>query len=182
MILHQQLPHSKSDPLPWFAVHCETLTLALCMPIGNRGRRLLIAVFPHATDAVITSSLAGMVSAPNVIGELIFADVAKSLQVLLQRIETLPNPESSLPEYLLLNSLAGTAPAIMHTSDPVFIAFADPATAILRAPEHYRSSVDLSVAGWEYWWTDAQQHFEKLSVESAAAHGITVPADIAAQA
>lgn len=193
MILHQQLPQPKTGPLdPWFAVHCESITLALCTSWDTQGKRIQIEVFDHPKDAAIESHLSTGIRAPNVIGSLISEDICKDRKLRPGPIEvsailSYESQPSTIdyqppPEYLLLNSLDGTAPAIMHTADPVFIAFADPATNVIRAPEHYRSSIDLTVDGWAYWWEDAQRAYEKLAVESAAAFGIRVPEEIRNQA
>ncbi len=190
MILHQQIPQPTRGPLlPWFAVHCETITLALCTSFDNQGRRIQLEVFDHPKDESIKSHLSTALRTPNVVGSMISDDICKhgSFRTGLIEVTAIHSDDSQpstinsepLPSYLLLNNLHdGTTPAIMHTADPVFIAFADPATAILRAPEHYRSSVDLTVEGWAYWWEDAQRAFEKLAVESATAFGIQVPEQI----
>ncbi len=177
MILHQQLPQPKDAPLePWFAVHCESLTLFRCKPHGDA-----VAIFqlvPETSETAITSCTAmGQFRA----AEAVANDLRRhSEQVVIDTPLPLNSQLSTLnTPYLLLNSLDGTTPAIMHTVDPVFICMADRKTAILHPTEHFRSSVDLSVEGWTYWHEDAQAHFEKLTVEFCQATGIPIPARIA---
>jgi hypothetical protein len=92
-----------------------------------------------------------------------------------KKIEVTGHESTCPPEWMLMLSGEGTQPAIIHTIDPLFIAFVDPLTSRLDAPTYYQSQIDLSVEGWEYWWTDAQDHFEKLAVEFAMNYGQFVP-------
>lgn|GEM_PF-6762543 len=154
MILHHQLCHPKNGQLtPWLSVDCESLALFLNTPQGQRN--IQESITPLEITAVIESHS--------------IQCVGKS---------ALTYAQAEVPEWLLLNSEDSTTPAIMHTSDPIFISLADPTSAVIKAPEYYRSGVDLSAEGWAYWWEDAQRAFEKLTVESASAFDISVPKEI----
>jgi hypothetical protein len=176
MILHQQLPHTKDAPLePWFAVYVESLTLAFCRHYGDTVA--ITQLIPEFTAPSFTSCPPN--DYPILAEKLISGNISRHGK------NPVINPPSLLsqyspPEWILLNSLDGTTPAVMHTADPVFICLADRKTAILHPTEHFRSSVDLSVEGWTYWHEDAQAHFEKLTVEFCQATGIPIPARIAA--
>ena len=162
MILTQQVFEQPGLDECWWSVHVPTL--ALIRNSGKGSELRMEYVKPIEGTVAIQSS-----PIPN---REILAGRAK-----------LTHAQANPPEWILLNDPeTGTTPAIMHTADPVFIAFADPASAVLRAPEHFRSSVDLTVEGWTYWWEDAQRAFEKLTVESVAAFGIHVPEEIRNQA
>jgi hypothetical protein len=71
--------------------------------------------------------------------------------------------KADLPDYLAVWQNGGVSPAIWRTADPHFIIPA------LRGDEtrlgtfsHWRTSTDLPVSGWEYWWEDAHRAWDQM--------------------
>lgn len=178
MILHQQLHHPESAPLePWLAVHCESLTLADCEFRENKYR--VTAINHESTDFMISNVQRGNLVA---FAAMIEKDIYQHLGIKGSSYP-LPTDHSALgtlPSYILLNSLDGTTPAILHTQDPVALYFAQDPRGTLGNAEYFRSSRDLTAEGWAYWWEDAQRAFHKLTIEHLQATGTPVPPAIAA--
>lgn len=178
MILHQQLLQPEHGPRePWLAVHVESLTIAHCEDQGGTIR--IHALKDGTEDFPFSNTQKGN---PIAFAMMIEDDIAQHLGI---RSSIHPLPAShpalgTLPDYLLLNSLDGTTPAILHTVDPVAIYFAQDERGTLGHAEHFRSSTDLSAEGWAYWWEDAQRAFHKLTIEFFAGAGMEVPAHITA--
>ncbi len=177
MILQQQLPHPRNGPLlSWLALHSESLTLALCEPHAAVIRITPIS-YPSPIDHI--TNVISPASAPeDAIAAVIRHHMPGRPIIILPLITNHP-AIGTLPDYLLLNSLDGTTPAILHTQHPVALYFADPKTSLLGPAERFRSSVDLTPEGWAYWWEDAQRAFQKLTIEFMQATNMPVPTAIA---
>lgn len=171
MILHQQLPHPDATLDPWFALHCESLTIAICQPNDSRIHISLVNPTKPANEITNATTRADL--------NIIAADIRHHLPHYTTSISSLPNIQFPIAPYLLLNSLDGNTPAILHTQDPVALYLAEE-SGTLHPCQYFRSSIDLSVEGWAYWWEDAQRAFYKLTVEFMQATGAPVPPDIAA--
>jgi hypothetical protein len=192
MILHQQLLQPATGPLlPWLALHLPSLTLALCEPKGNRITITQVAPFPgEITSATPITPDTLFDIAADIRHHLTHVTTGISTDILpLSSLHTshsaLGTSSSSLAScvfessvYLLVNSLDGTTPGILHTGDPTALYLADPKTSILGHAQHFRSTVDLTVEGWLYWWEDALAHFQKLTIEFAQSTGTPVPQEI----
>lgn len=185
MILHQQLPHPENGtPLPWFAVHSQLLGICLCEQTGN-----LITITPiiQENPKALISSLSRVQTTYTLddIGGAVCRHfhqegfIARGIRLELKAPSPISNLQSPIPNYILVNSLDGTTPGILHLGDPTALYLSEKNTAILQPTEHFRSAVDLSVEGWTYWWEDAQRAFLKLTIEFAQAVGTPVPEHIA---
>lgn len=167
-ILHE-ISSSRWNPLDfsWWAVDTVTLTLARCS-IRNRYRLRVNIVRPDGIDPAGGSHESCLKVGDAAIE--ILAGCRLRFNYLADAPGLLGHAANgvSIPEYILLGD-GGIPHAILHTSDPMFIAsFIDGRTAgpvgnVLA----YRSNIDLPASGWEYWSTDAYQEFEKMSQDCA---------------
>lgn len=180
MILHQQILQPETGPRePWLALHVESLTLALCEQRGHAIHITAIHIIPPPSCVTSLNDLVPFLCADEVSRDIRRHIAGATTRTIQQSpISNLKSQIPDLPPYLLVNSLDGTTPAILHTADPVALYFADPITSTLSPAEHFRSTVDLSVEGWAYWWEDAQRAYHKLTIEFCQEAGIPIPKPI----
>lgn len=175
MILHQQILQPKEGiSLSWLALHVESLTSVLCNPISCNLIEITVPPPFHGPITNITDT------PPHDLCAIIASDIQSHITGLRTRVATLPSGHSALgtQDYILVNSLDGTTPAILHTQDPVALYLAD-ASGTLGSAERFRSATDLSAEGWAYWWEDAQRAFHKLTIAFMQQADIRVPQSIA---
>lgn len=178
MFLHQQSAADPHAPLcHWWVVELETLTLARCTT-NLRSHLSIEIVGPDTTPDAVSSHPFTFLPGPFASRLLTECRLEGNKHRKLTATHIIPSGAADMPEWLLLASTGGETPAIMHTTDPVFVTLADPETAVLKSPEFFRSNVDLPAEGWAYWWEDAQRNFEKLWLECCDSLGIPVPQDI----
>lgn len=169
MIFHQAiLAPAENGTVEWWAVDAASLTLAYCRV--EAGPKIFIEIVRPARQQIAVSS-----------HPLEFDFKKSAIQVLtdcrqrFKHLKTCPaafseaaEEDEDIPEYILLSDPRGIPEAILHASDPYFIAmfsldrpFPDPWKHLIS----YHSKVQLPEAGWEYWCTDARQEFDRLSVD-----------------
>ena len=174
MIYHapaSRIPANPSKSYSWWAVHAETLT-PVRVTCGAGGRIALgIVTDPDARPTVFLSH-PDADAAP----ESIRADVMLELHAglnsgaRLSHTRFIDRSAAELPEYLIVFDVLGGTPAIWRTLDPQLI-IPVKTDLLLDQPTYWRTRVDLSAFGWEYWWTDCQQAYEALRPAAIAANG-----------
>ena len=183
MIHHQAFhpPKDRRKPVKWWAVQTPSLAVARCtidagrLHLGHVPRPVPVAV--HLTGDPPPDN--GPVDKAALAAELL-ASVRENFDPEL-RLGRSADLDETPPEHILITDLrTGTLPGILRTGDPCFIAWpepqppltvgpwrvpVDPPCGILGAPVVARSSRQLPVAGWQYWWEEAQDALESLTAE-----------------
>jgi hypothetical protein len=174
MILHQQLLHPTTGPRhPWLALHVASLTLALCK---QRFETIHIHPITLPRGPFTTAKPIRLKEALHQIGIDIQALLpTTTIQTHAEEPSPIPNPQSQIPLSILVNSLDGTTPGILHLADPIALYLADPETSILHPATVASSQQDISAEGWAYWWEDAQRAFHKQTIAFYQACKLPIP-------
>lgn len=166
MIYHEKKFRVAGAPaLEWWAVDSDSLVIARCRV--EKGPRFSLEIVRADKNV------------PAIASHRFSTDVGESAIAILldcrkhfMRLAACPaalslvdRDEVDLPEYILLGEPGEIPSSIMHSSDPVFIAFYQPGELFDKSKQSlvsYSSNIVLPEAGWEYWCTDAHQEIERM--------------------
>ncbi|MES2438383.1 MAG: hypothetical protein V4584_04935 [Verrucomicrobiota bacterium] len=169
MILHQPFLRPKhGNTVEWWAVDVDRITLARCSVATNP--KIFVDVVKPVDSTVAVSSRPFEFD-PGETAVSVLTDCRKHfnhLKTCPATISEIDETDGEVPEYILLGSRSGIPQGVVHTTDPVFVAWFPSGLAAANPRDHlicYRSKVLLPPDGWEYWCTDARQEFQQLADE-----------------
>ena len=172
------LPPTTGAPLPptpisWWAVHCSTLTP---IRVTTHGERLSLAVLIDPAHIVLAASHPDSKVDPPAIASALLEELRTSInpRYTLHRSGIIPPGKVALPDHLIVFDIHGDHPSVWRSLDPRMIlpvrvqTIGGSPVDILDPATHWRTSIDIPVSGWTYWWEECQNALEDLTPQLAS--------------